>query len=86
MSEQPQDDTTLGDIPPSLASLFDRDPLSLTRAEKNSIIEVLRTQRKNFQAAESEARTAGKRVNAKAAIKTGSAAIRPDLKSMLDLI
>lgn len=77
------DNTILGDIPPSLASLFDRDPLSLTRAEKNSIIEVLRTQRKNFQAAEVEAKTSGRRVNAKAAIKGD---MRPDLKNLLDLI
>lgn len=76
-------ETTLGSIPPSLAELFDRDPLSLTRAEKNSIIEVLRTQRKNFQSAEVEAKTAGRRVNAKAAIKGD---VRPDLKSLLDLI
>ena len=64
---------TLGSIPVSLQGLFDRDPLSLTRPEKNHIIEELRRQRVSFTQAETEARVAGKRVNAKKAIKDPNA-------------
>lgn len=60
---------TLGGIPPSLQSLFDRDPLSLTRPELNAVVEELRAQRKNFVGAETEAKNLGRRVNAKKAIK-----------------
>lgn len=60
--------SALGDIPPSLKELYDRDPLSLTRPELNAIVEVLRQQRKNFTEAESEAKNQGRRVNAKKAI------------------
>lgn len=74
---------TLGGIPPDLASLFNRDPLSLTRPELNSIVEILRAQRKNFLSAETEAKTAGRRVNAKAAIKKGSGAVI-DLNTLLE--
>lgn len=63
---------TLGDIPGGLQALFDRDPLSLTRIEKNLILEELRKQRVAFSEAESEAKTAGKRVNAKKAVKSAS--------------
>lgn len=60
--------STLGSIPVSLQGLFDRDPLSLTRPEKNHIIEELRRQRTQFNTAENTARAEGKRVNAKKAI------------------
>lgn len=60
--------STLGSIPISLQGLFDRDPLSLTRPEKNHIIDELRRQRVQFASAEGEARAQGKRVNAKKAI------------------
>ena len=74
---------TLGGVPPSLTDLFGRNPLSLTRIELNSIVEELRAQRKNFTVAEVEAKTAGRRVNAKKAIAKGSGSV-PDLKSLLD--
>jgi hypothetical protein len=73
----------LGGVPPSLQSLFGRDPLSLTRIELNSIVAELRQQRQNFVAADSEAKTAGRRVNAKKAIAKGKGAV-PDLASLLE--
>ena len=73
----------LGGVPPSLQSLFNRDPLSLTRVELNSIVSELRQQRQNFVAADSEAKTAGRRVNAKKAIAKGVAAV-PNLSAMLE--
>jgi hypothetical protein len=73
----------LGQVPPSLQSLFGRDPLSLTRIELNSIVAELRQQRQNFVAADSEAKTAGRRVNAKKAIAKGKSAV-PDLAALLD--
>lgn len=73
----------LGQIPPSLQGLFGRDPLSLTRLELNSIVAELRQQRQNFVAADSEAKTAGRRVNAKKAIAKGKGAV-PDLASLLE--
>ena len=75
--------SALGSIPPSLARLFNRDPLSLTRIEINSIVAELRQQRQNFVAADSEAKTAGRRVNAKKAIAQGKGAV-PNLKDLLD--
>jgi hypothetical protein len=72
----------LGSIPPSLERLFNRNPLSLTRLELNSIVSELRQQRQNFVAADSEAKTAGRRVNAKKAIAKGKSAV-PDLSEML---
>lgn len=75
--------SALGSIPPSLQSLFGRDPLSLTRIEINSIVAELRTQRQNFVAADSEAKTAGRRVNAKKAIAKGKGAV-PDIASLLE--
>lgn len=73
----------LGNIPPSLERLFNRDPLSLTRIEINSIVSELRQQRQNFVAADNEARTAGRRVNAKKAIAKGKGAV-PDLSALLE--
>lgn len=72
----------LGNIPPSLERLFNRDPLTLTRIELNSIVAELRQQRQNFVAADSEAKTAGRRVNAKKAIAKGKGAV-PDLADIL---
>lgn len=72
----------LGSIPPSLERLFNRDPLTLTRIEINSIVSELRQQRQNFVAADSEAKTAGRRVNAKKAIAKGKGAV-PDLTDLL---
>ena len=76
---------TLGGIPPDLQSLFDRDPLSLTQPEINGIVSVLRAQRKNFTQAESEAKNAGRRVNAKKAIaapKEASASLKMLLEDL----
>ena len=67
MSKEQKD--TLGSVPPSLEALFDRDPLSLTRPELNLIIAELRAQRSRFVTAEIEAKTQGRRVNAKKAVK-----------------
>jgi hypothetical protein len=75
--------TTLGTIPEPLQALFDRDPLSLSRQDLNSIIEELRKQRKNFVEAESEAKTAGRRVNAKKAIAGGAKATSVSLDDLL---
>jgi hypothetical protein len=50
----------LGPIPPSLASLFERDPLSLTVVELNAIAHTLREGRAEFRQAEIETRAAGK--------------------------
>lgn len=75
--------SALGDIPPSLKELYDRDPLSLTRPELNSIVEVLRQQRKNFTEAEAEAKNAGRRVNAKKAVK-GETKQLSSLKTLLE--
>lgn len=75
--------SALGDIPPSLKELYDRDPLTLTRPEKNAIVAELRLQRKNFTEAESEAKNLGRRVNAKKAVK-GETKQLSSLKSLLE--
>jgi hypothetical protein len=72
----------LGSIPPSLQGLFDRDPLKLTREDLNAIVAELRQQRQNFVSADSEAKTAGRRVNAKKAIAKGKDAV-PDMEELL---
>jgi len=73
----------LGQVPPSLQSLFGRDPLGLTRIELNAIVAELRQQRQNFVAADTEAKTAGRRVNAKKAIAKGKGAV-VDLSTLLE--
>lgn len=75
--------SALGSIPASLQAFFDRDPLSLTRPELNSIVEVLRTQRKNFMEAEGEAKNEGRRVNAKKAIK-GEKVVSSNIKALME--
>lgn len=72
---------TLGDIPVSLAELFNRDPLSLSRQDLNAIVETLRAQRTAFVQAESVAKKDGKRVNAKAAVKGAKVAV--DMSKLL---
>lgn len=82
-SPSPEQLAGLGTIPPSLEVLFNRNPLSLTRLEINSIVAELRQQRQNFVAADSEAKTAGRRVNAKKAINKGRDAV-PNFASLLE--
>lgn len=84
------DNLTLGNVPPTLQELFDKDPLKLTRPEINSIVTELRRQRQGFAEASETARIEGKsRVNAKKAIAgpkpEGKSNVSADvLKNLLD--
>lgn len=70
MSDKPISlETSLGQVPPGLSALFDRDPLSLSKEDLSQIVLELRRQRGSFQQAEAVARVSGKRVNAKKATK-----------------
>lgn len=78
MSQPINLETSLGQVPPSLQHLFDRDPLSLTTEDKMSIILELRRQRGGFQQAEAVARVSGKRVNAKKATQAAPSGLALD--------
>lgn len=79
-SPLPTDISELGPIPPTLGSLFERDPLSLTQIEINAIAQALREGRAEFRQAEIESKAAGKsRVSLKPKGKI-------DLSSLLDEI
>ncbi len=62
-----------------IAELFDRDPLSLTTQDLDTIISTLRTQRANYNLGE---KAAGKQPKAKAERKPVSKATSIDLASL----
>lgn len=69
LQSPPPEDGSLGNIPDALKVLFDRDPLSLSRIELNSIVAELRASREAFVRADAEAQAAGKRVKVPSAEK-----------------
>lgn len=77
---------TLGDIPPSLRELFDRDPLSLTRPDINAIVAELRQQRQNFVSAEAESKTKGTRLNTRKAVRGEKSSVPLDIDKLMDEI
>lgn len=69
---------TLGDIPPTLQDLFDRDPLSLNDRDIEVIILHLRQERTSFLNEERDAKDAKRRPNYKKAAKENATKLNVD--------
>lgn len=58
------------DLEPSLNELFNRNPLAWSKADREAAIAHLRKTREIFAKEEKQAKTSGRRTNAKKAIKS----------------